>query len=186
MVIELAYQGRHVKKKDHDYYMGEALKEAFIAWDAGEVPVGCIIANKGMIIARAHNQVEMLRDATAHAEMIAITQAGEALGDWRLKGAVLYVTKEPCPMCAGAIVLSRLGGLVFGARDDKAGAVMTVHDICELERQLNSDGSLDIIAGVREKECSSLLRNFFREKRNKDSTKLKVQGEREGIINRFN
>ena len=165
-----------VMEKPHDYYMDEALKEARRAYEAGEVPVGCVIVHKGMIVARAHNQVEMLRDATAHAEMIAITQAGEAVGDWRLKGAVLYVTKEPCPMCAGAIVLSRLGGVIFGAGDPKAGAVVTVNDIREIEKQLNSDGRLDVVTGVRENECSSLLRDFFIGKRKNKSGEVAESG----------
>ena len=155
----------HVMAKGHDFYMDEALKEARRAYEADEVPVGCIIVFKGRVIARSHNQVELLRDATAHAEMIAITQASEALGDWRLDDAVLYVTKEPCPMCAGAIVLSRMGAVVFGARDFKAGSVLSVHDIREIETQLNAVGSLEIVADIMGVESSSLLKDFFLEKR---------------------
>jgi len=152
-------------ERGHIFYMDEALKEARRAYDAGEVPVGCVIVHKGRVVARSHNQVELLRDATAHAEMIAITQASEFLGDWRLEDAVLYVTKEPCPMCAAAIVLSRLAGVVFGARDEKAGGVLSVSDIREIEMQLNASGCLEIVPDVKGDESSSLLRDFFIEKR---------------------
>ena len=103
-----------------DYFMGEALRQAAKAYEAGEVPVGAVIVREGRIIARAFNQVELLKDATAHAEMLALTQAEEAVGDWRLTDCTLYVTKEPCPMCAGAIVHTRLARVVFGAGDPKA------------------------------------------------------------------
>src|SRR5437667_11222978 len=106
--------------------MEEALKLAGRAGEAGEVPVGAVIIHEGRVIARAHNQVETLRDATAHAEMIAITQAAEALENWRLEGAELYVTLEPCAMCAGAMVLSRLSRIVYGADDPVAGACGSV------------------------------------------------------------
>src|SRR5687767_5062170 len=104
------------------YFMGEALRQALRAYEAEEVPVGAVMVREGRIIGRAYNQVEMLRDATAHAEMLAITQAEEFVGDWRLNDCTLYVTKEPCPMCAGAIVHARVGRVVFGASDVKAGA----------------------------------------------------------------
>jgi tRNA(adenine34) deaminase len=100
-----------------DYFMREALRLAQMAANADEVPIGAVIVRESRVIARAHNQVEMLRDATAHAEMLAITQAAHALGDWRLEGCSLFVTKEPCPMCAGAITLSRVARVVFGARN---------------------------------------------------------------------
>src|SRR5215470_2605993 len=104
------------------YFMREALRLANKAAVADEVPVGAVIVREGKIIARAHNQVELLKDATAHAEMLALTQAEEAVGDWRLTDCTLYVTKEPCPMCAGAVVHVRLARVVFGASDPKAGA----------------------------------------------------------------
>ena len=106
--------------------MGEALRLARVAYEAGEVPVGAVIVRDAKTIARAHNQVELLKDATAHAEILAITQAANALGDWRLEGCTLFVTKEPCPMCAGAIMLSRLKRLVFGVRDERAGGAGSV------------------------------------------------------------
>ena len=105
-----------------DYFMGEALRQATKAYERGEVPVGAVVVREGRIIARAFNQVELLKDATAHAEMLALTQAEQSVGDWRLTDCTLYVTKEPCPMCAGAIVHTRLARVVFGASDSKAGA----------------------------------------------------------------
>ncbi|HTI71284.1 MAG TPA: tRNA adenosine(34) deaminase TadA, partial [Candidatus Limnocylindria bacterium] len=104
------------------YFMGEALRQALRAYGAEEVPVGAVIVRNGRIIARAWNQVEMLKDATAHAEMLALTQAQQATGDWRLTDCTLYVTKEPCPMCAGAVVHCRLARVVYGAPDPKGGA----------------------------------------------------------------
>src|SRR2546425_1955331 len=108
-------------QSDH-YFMGEALRQARRAYEAEEVPVGAVVVRAGRIIARAFNQVELLKDATAHAEMLALTQAEEAVGDWRLTDCTLYVTKEPCPMCAGAVVHVRLARVVYGAADPKAGA----------------------------------------------------------------
>src|ERR1700739_264082 len=105
-----------------DYFMGEALRQAVRAYEAGEVPIGAVVVREGRIIARAFNQVELLKDATAHAEMLALTQAEAGAGDWRLTDCTLYVTKEPCPMCAGAIVHVRLARVVFGASDPKGGA----------------------------------------------------------------
>lgn len=149
-------------------YMREAIKEAEKAFENGEVPVGAVIVHEGRIIGRAHNQVEQLKDATAHAEMIALTQASAALGDWRLEGTDLYVTKEPCPMCAGAIVLSRVKRVVFGARDEKAGAAGTKMNIL-------SDGCLnhkvEVEAGVEEDQCRELLLSFFKKRRVNDSLK---------------
>ena len=109
----------HRFASDH-YFMGEALRQAARAYEAEEVPVGAVIVREGRIIARAYNQVELLKDATAHAEMLALTQAEEAVGDWRLTDCTFYVTKEPCPMCAGAMVHVRLARVVFGAGDPKA------------------------------------------------------------------
>src|SRR6058998_210704 len=105
-----------------EYFMREALRMAQKAYDANEVPVGAVVVLEGHIIGRAYNQVELLKDATAHAEMLALTQAEEAMGDWRLTDCSLYVTKEPCPMCAGALVHVRMSRVIFGASDPKAGA----------------------------------------------------------------
>lgn len=140
------------------YFMGAALREASQAYRAGETPVGAVIVREGQIIARAHNQVELLTDATAHAEMLAITQAEEAAGDWRLMDCTLYVTKEPCPMCAGAMVNARLRRVVFGAPDLKAGAAGGALNLLQFPT-LNH--RCDITAGVRAEECRKLLQSFF-------------------------
>jgi len=136
------------------------MAEAALAHD--EVPVGCLIVHEGRIVGRAHNQREMLQDPTAHAEMIAITQAAEALGSWRLTGCTLYVTLEPCAMCAGGMVLARLDRLVYGAGDPKAGAVESVFKLLE-EPRLNH--RIKVTAGVRRDECGAILTQFFRKKR---------------------
>jgi len=150
-------------QSDH-YFMGEALRQAARACAAEEVPVGAVVVRNGRVIARAFNQVELLKDATAHAEMLALTQAEEALGDWRLTDCTLYVTKEPCPMCAGAIVHVRLARLVFGASDPKAGAAGSALNLLQFPT-LNHRCA--ITGGVREPECRALLQNFFAEKRDK-------------------
>jgi len=142
--------------------MREALRMAQAALEHDEVPVGCLIVHDGRVVGRAHNQREMLQDPTAHAEMIAITQAAEALGSWRLTGCTLYVTLEPCAMCAGAMVLARLDRLVYGAGDPKAGAVDSVFKLLE-EPRLNH--RIKVTAGVRREECGAILTQFFRKKR---------------------
>ncbi|MBN2301946.1 MAG: nucleoside deaminase [Lentisphaerae bacterium] len=152
----------------HEKYMRMALQQAQTAKETGEVPTGCVIvrhlinADTYEIIARAHNQVELLKDPTAHAEMIAITQAASAVGDWRLTDTILYVTKEPCAMCAGAIVLARIPLVVFGATDPKRGGVTSAFRILN-HPDLNH--RCDFISGVLEDECRALLQNFFRDKR---------------------
>jgi tRNA(adenine34) deaminase len=148
-------------QSDH-YFMGEALRQAARAFAAGETPVGAVIVRQGRIIARAFNQVETLKDATAHAEMLALTQAEEAVGDWRLSGATLYATKEPCPMCAGAMIHVRLDRVVFGAADSKAGAAGSALNLL-LFPGLNH--RCQITSGVRDAECRELLRNFFAQRR---------------------
>jgi tRNA(adenine34) deaminase len=144
-------------QSDH-YFMGEALRQAAKALAADEVPVGAVVVRNGRIIARAFNQVELLKDATAHAEMLAITQAEETVGDWRLTDCTLYVTKEPCPMCAGAIVHVRLARVVFGASDPKAGAAGSALNLLQFP-SLNH--RCQISSGVREAECRQLLQSFF-------------------------
>jgi len=148
-------------QSDH-YFMGEALRQAARAYEAGEVPIGAVVVREGRIVARAFNQVELLKDATAHAEMLAITQAEELVGDWRLTDCTLYVTKEPCPMCAGAIVHVRLARVVYGVGDPKAGAAGGVMNLLQ-SPSLNHQ--CDITRGVRESECRALLQNFFAEQR---------------------
>jgi tRNA(adenine34) deaminase len=144
------------------YFMGEALRQAAKAYEAGEVPVGAVIVREGRIIARTANQVELLKDATAHAEMLALTQAEQAVGDWRLTDCTLYVTKEPCPMCAGAIVHTRLARVVFGAGDAKGGAAGGALNLLQFPT-LNHQ--CEITSGVRAAECRALLQNFFAEQR---------------------
>src|SRR3954451_14393741 len=147
-----------------EYFMGEALRQAQKAYAVDEVPVGAVVVREGKIIARAHNQVELLKDATAHSEMLAITAAEEAVGDWRLADCTLYVTKEPCPMCAGAIVHVRLARVVFGVADPKAGAAGTVLNLLQFP---SFNHRSEITAGVREAECRSMLQGFFVEQRAK-------------------
>jgi tRNA(adenine34) deaminase len=141
-----------------NYFMGEALRQAAKAYEKDEVPVGAVIVCEGKIIARAFNQVELLKDATAHAEMLALTQAENALGDWRLTDCTLYVTKEPCPMCAGAMVHTRLARVVFGAGDPKGGAAGGALNLLQFPT-LNH--RCDITSGVRLEECRALLKTFF-------------------------
>ena len=152
-------------QSDH-YFMGEALRQAAKAYQAEEVPIGAVIVRQGHIIARAHNQVELLKDATAHAEMLAITQAEEAIGDWRLNDCTLYVTKEPCPMCAGAMVYARVGRVVLGASDPKAGAAGGVINLLQFP---SFNHRCEITAGVRESDCRALLQSFFLEQRARPS-----------------
>lgn len=148
-----------------EHYMSLAIKEAKKAQDKEEVPVGAVIVLEGQVIGRAHNQVEMLKDATAHAEMIAMTQAESYMKDWRLDGCVMYVTKEPCFMCAGAMVQTRISRLVFGVRDVKAGGAGSALNLVQ-EPKLNH--WVDIQAGVKEKECKAILQEFFKRLRSMD------------------
>jgi tRNA(adenine34) deaminase len=146
-------------------WMGEALRQAAAALEKDEVPVGCIVVHNGRVVGRAHNQRETLQDPTAHAEMIAITQAAEALSSWRLAGRTLYVTLEPCIMCAGAMILARIDRVVYGAKDPKAGAVDSVFHILD-ERRLNH--RVQITGGVLSEACGQILTEFFRTKRKTD------------------
>ncbi len=144
------------------HFMGEALRQARRAWAAGEVPVGAVVVRHDRIIARAFNQVELLKDATAHAEMLALTQAQQVVGDWRLTDCTLYVTKEPCPMCAGAVVHVRCARVVFGAPDPKGGAAGGAMNVLQFPT-LNHQCA--ITAGIRLEESRDLLRGFFAEQR---------------------
>ena len=146
----------------HDHYMQLALREAQRSADNDEVPVGAIIVKAGAVIGRAHNQTELLKDPTAHAEMIAITQAASAVGDWRLTDTILYVTTEPCPMCAGAIVLARIPVVVFGVADPMRGGAVSVFNILN-HPQLNHRP--EVIQGILEEPCRTMLKEFFRKKR---------------------
>jgi tRNA(adenine34) deaminase len=149
---------------DHQHWMGEALREAAKAVERDEVPVGCVIVHEGRVVGRGHNQTEMLRDATAHAEMLALTQAAEALGNWRLTGCTLYCTLEPCTMCCGAMILSRVSRLVYGAADPKFGAVVSIADVLNNPR-LNH--KVQVIGGVRADEAAEMMKAFFQARRNK-------------------
>lgn len=144
------------------YFMGEALRQARKALSQKEVPVGAVIIHQGQVIARACNQVEGLKDATAHAEMLAITQAESVIGDWRLTACELYVTKEPCPMCAGAMVHVRLKRVIYGCPSPKDGAAGSLLNLVQ-HPQLNHRCA--ITYGVRQTECAELLQEFFRERR---------------------
>ena len=147
---------------DDQHFMLEALRQAGLAAESGEVPVGAVIVHGGRVIARAHNQVETLRDATAHAEMIAITQAAESLENWRLEGAEMFVTLEPCAMCSGAMVLSRVARIVYGADDPVAGACGSVFNIVS-EKRLNH--RIPVVKGMMADRSSELLKSFFRSRR---------------------
>lgn len=153
----------------HDVFMQEALKEARRAAEKGEVPVGCVITLENRIIGRGYNQREMLQDATAHAEIIAISAACQTMQSWRLEGCAMYVTLEPCPMCAGAIVLTRIPLLVYGANDPKAGACGTLFDIVR-DSRLNH--SVEVISGVMADQSQVLLRDFFVELRNRGKAEM--------------
>jgi tRNA(adenine34) deaminase len=146
----------------HETYMRMALAEAEAALAEDEVPVGAVIVHAERVIAAAHNQREQLRDPTAHAEMIAITQAAEALGSWRLEGCTMYVTLEPCPMCAGAVLQARVDALVYGAPDPKAGAVQTLYQLLA-DPRLNH--RTQATGGVLLDECGAILTRFFQGRR---------------------
>ena len=146
--------------------MREALRQAQKAFEASEVPVGAVVVRSGHIIGRASNQVELLNDATAHAEMLALTQAEAAVGDWRLTDCDLYVTKEPCPMCAGALVHTRVRRLIFGCADPSAGAAGSVMNLLQMPA---FNHRCDITLGVLQDECVAILQNFFRKRRDEQS-----------------
>ena len=144
--------------------MGLALAEAQKAFDLGEVPIGAVLIMDGQVVASGHNMRESWHDATAHAEMIAIREACEKLGRWRLTGLTLYVTIEPCPMCAGALVMSRVDRLVYGSADVKAGAIESIFNIAQNDA-LNH--SMMVTAGIRANECAQIMKDFFKQRRKK-------------------
>jgi tRNA(adenine34) deaminase len=146
----------------HQSYMEQALEEARQAAELGEVPVGAIIVHKGEIIARAHNRVEIENDSCQHAEMIAIRNASKHLGNWRLGGCEMYVTLEPCPMCAGAILLSRIEKVYFGASDPRIGAVGSAFDLSHLGGMPHK---FEVIRGLLIEECTEVLKEFFASQR---------------------
>lgn len=147
---------------DHDSFMKIALKEASYALEEGEVPVGAVIVKGGRVIGRGHNQRETLKDPTAHAEMIAITQAAAELENWRLTGATIYVTLEPCTMCAGALVNSRIKRIVYGAADPRAGGCGSMINLVQDDR-LNHQ--IELVHSIMADECKGILQDFFRSRR---------------------
>jgi tRNA(adenine34) deaminase len=157
----------HPEFSQEHVFMREALKQAKMAAEIDEVPIGAVIVHEGQIIAKAHNQVEMLHDPTAHAEMIAMTQAANALSSKWLHPCTLYVTIEPCSMCAGAIVLARIKRLYYGAPDPKAGACGTVMNIVQ-NAQLNHQ--IEVYGRLLEKECGDLIRRFFQQRRSQQKS----------------
>ena len=146
--------------------MREALRQAQKAYEADEVPVGAVAVRAGKVIGRAYNQVELLKDATAHAEMLALTQAEAGVGDWRLVDCDLYVTKEPCVMCAGALIHVRIRRLIFGCADAKSGAAGGMINLLQ-HSALNHD--CEITSGVLQNECAAILQNFFRKRRHEQN-----------------
>lgn len=142
--------------------MRVALLEAVAAYDIGEVPVGAVVTHEGRIIGRGHNQRELLRDPTAHAEILALTAAAASMDSWRLEDCTLYVTLEPCPMCAGALVNARIARLVYGANDPKAGACGSLYNVVQ-DTRLNH--RMPVTGGVLERDCADILRAFFQERR---------------------
>jgi tRNA(adenine34) deaminase len=149
-----------------EHFMEEALRQARKAAAKGEVPVGAVLVVNGAILTKAHNQVEELKDATAHAEMLAVTAAAGEIGDWRLNEATVYVTKEPCPMCAGAMVLSRVKRVVYGVADSKGGAAGGALNLLQFD---GLNHKCEIRSGVKAEECRELLREFFQTKRTENS-----------------
>lgn len=158
--------------KTHDDWMNLAIYEALKAGAIGEVPIGAIVVKDDVIIGRGYNLRETGLDPTAHAEMIAIRQASQHLGAWRLSGCTLYVTLEPCPMCAGAIVQSRVDHVVYGASDPKAGCAGTLFNLLE-EPRFNHQPT--VLAGILEQECGDLLRDFFRTLRQRNASRKIIE-----------
>ena len=151
-------------KNEDERYMRIAIDQANIAAENGDVPIGAVVVYKDQLIAKAYNQREQLADPTAHAEIIALTQAAAARENWHLNGCTIYVTLEPCPMCAGALVLSRMDRLVYSCDDPKSGAVKSLYNIVQDER-LNH--RLEVTSGVLADDCSKLLQDFFQQRRTK-------------------
>lgn len=156
------------EQKD-ERYMRAAIDAAHIAEENGDVPIGAVIVHKDTIIAKAYNQREQLQDPTAHAEIIALTQAAAALENWHLNGCTMYVTLEPCPMCAGALVLARIDRLIYGCDDPKSGAVKSLFSITRDER-LNH--RVEVTERVLEEECKALLQSFFQQRRTENKEQI--------------
>ncbi|HOK96766.1 MAG TPA: tRNA adenosine(34) deaminase TadA [Anaerohalosphaeraceae bacterium] len=147
-------------------YMRMAIDQAYIAEENGDVPIGCVIVYQNRVIAKGYNQRELLSDPTAHAEIIALTQAADYISSWRLTGCTIYVTLEPCPMCAGALVLGRLDRLVYGTDDPKTGAVKSLYNIVQ-DPRLNH--RLEVTSGILQEECQKQLQAFFQRRRQENA-----------------
>jgi tRNA(adenine34) deaminase len=156
-----------IEAPNDEHFMREALRLAEKAAKQGEVPIGAIVVRDGRIIARAYNQVELLKDATAHAEMLALTQAEAAIGDWRLTDCDVYVTKEPCAMCAGALVHTRVRRVIFGCADSVAGAAGSVINLLQMP---SFNHRCDITSGVLQDRSAAILQHFFRNRREQQGT----------------
>src|SRR5437764_12079349 len=161
-----------IEAPNDEEFMREALRQALKAGKADEVPIGAVVTRAGKIIARAHNQVELLKDATAHAEMLALTQAEAAVGDWRLTECDLYVTKEPCAMCAGALVHTRIRRVIFGCADPAAGAAGSVVNLLQMP---GFNHRCEIASGVLQDNCAAILQNFFRQRRSEQTENPKSE-----------
>jgi tRNA(adenine34) deaminase len=155
-----------IESPTDEYFMREALRLAEKGAGRDEVPIGAVVVREGRIIARAYNQVELLKDATAHAEMLALTQAEAAVGDWRLTACDLYVTKEPCAMCAGALVHTRIRRVIFGCADPGAGAAGSIINLLQMP---GFNHRCDIASGVLQDDCAVILQNFFRKRRDEQT-----------------
>ncbi len=164
IVLKLFKFLREMDNKKHmdAYFMRMAIEEAILAYNKGEVPVGAVLVKEDKVIAKAYNQRETLQDPTAHAEIIALKQGSKEKDSWRLTDSTLYVTKEPCIMCAGAMVNARLGMLVYGCKDEKGGSVNSLYNILS-DRRLNHQ--VEVVSGILEEECSEILKRFFLNRR---------------------
>src|SRR5258705_9891365 len=161
------YTLKMIEPLPDEYFMREALRQAQKAYAADEVPVGAVVVRQDKIIGRAHNQIELLKDATAHAEMLALTQAEAAVGDWRLMDCDLYVTKEPCAMCAGALVHTRIRRVIFGCADPSAGAAGSMMNLLQMP---TFNHRSEITSGVLQKDYAAILQDFFRKRRDEQGT----------------
>jgi tRNA(adenine34) deaminase len=159
---------------DDEYFMRQALREARGAYDEGEVPIGCVIVKDGKIVGRGRNHMETLRDPTAHAEILAMGAASGSLENWRLEGCTLYVTLEPCPMCAGAILNGRIAKVVYGSKDKRLGALGSAYNILE-GNPLNRE--IETVGGVLGEECLEMLRAFFQDLRKRPNKRGPEDGE---------
>jgi len=151
---------------DDERYMRMAIDQAYIAEENGDVPIGCVVVFEGRVVAKAYNQRQQLHDPTAHAEIIALTQASEFIGNWRLHGCTIYVTLEPCPMCAGALVLARLDRLVYGTDDPKTGSCGSLYNIVQ-DPRLNH--RLEVQSGILQQDCRQQLQAFFQRRRQENA-----------------